>query len=652
MQVNGQTMPGTSDSLLLEELKMTRYDKDTSADAVILSDKGVFQLAADKNQYDFKKFSSRVLKIKILSKAGLEYGTHIIRLFNHTNFGEDMTYLSAATYNLENGKIIRSPFAMSELKETVIPNQITEEKFSLPNVKVGSVIYISYTIKSPYNVYFNWLFQYTIPVISSQVTLIIPPFCHYRYLMQNIDTNDLISHIWTDNTDRIIGNQHYEDLIFSYALKDIPAFKDDAFISTPEDYVMQIAFQFVKWDAKGFTALNGKTFMSTWTAFTDKLLLDYTYFGGYLYSKENYVAKLAKQLDLDKKPQIEKVKTIVNYVKAAYSWNYAYDILSDKKMDDFITDKSGNTAAINLFLTALLKAAGINANPVLISTRGHGKIKTNYPFLGLFNDVVCYVKTDSLSLLLDATEPALPYYAIPPQCTNGAGYIVQKNDSSWVDLKPQMPSGIMENLILKISPGFDSLHCRFNIKASGYSGYEYRKYAYKGYDTLNTQLLKNKEMHLSDSIKIFSLDKPEEPFSIIYSTSSPLSFEKTDSTKSSKVLFRPFLNEPVSDNPLKTDDRKYPIDMEFPHDYKYNSIVVIPAGFKLAEKPTDTEYAIPGGHAKFSYTVKQLSDGAVQFTSNLIFTVPVFEPSEYKELKKLYDVAIKKWKEPVILEKK
>jgi len=642
------------DSLLLEQLKMTKYNKDTSADAVVLSDVGNTYILGG-----FKKYSSRTIKIKILSQAGLSNGQWFIPLYNHNNFGEGITYLAATTYNLEDGRVISTPFDNKELyEEKYLSNErknspnIDVERIAMPNVKVGSVIWISYTIKSPYNGYFNWRFQSHIPEVLSEFNLIAPPFVHYMFHTQDIDTSKWVHFARRDNASDgiftnpgISGTKQYDDIIYTYAYKDVPAFKDETFIACEEDYIMQVGFQLSKIQTTLYST-SGFSNWNSWQLFTDKLLLDLTYFGGYLYSKEGYLNKTAKELKLEGKPEAEKVKTIVNYVKTNYKWNTAYDILSDKKMDDFITEKTGNSAAINLFLTALLKAADIDAKPVMLSTRAHGKIKVNYPFLNFFNDVICYVKTDSLSLLLDGTEPLLPYFALPPPCANGFGYIVQKNDSQWVDLKPQLSAKVMKTMVVQFSPNYDSINSQFTIKASGYSGYQYRKNWNEGYEKFSSMLTEGKGMEVKDSVKVFSMDNPEEPLSILFSASLPLL--KTDPAR---IIFSPFLSETIRDNPLKMSDRQYPVDMDYPHDYKYQSTIVIPAGYKLSEKPEEINYSIANGNATFSYKIKKISDNIIQFTSNMSFNIAVFKPTDYKALKDFYDVAIKKYKELVVLEK-
>jgi hypothetical protein len=56
-------------------------------------------------------------------------------------------------------------------------------------------------------------------------------------------------------------------------------------------------------------------------------------------------------------------------------------------------DKTGNVAEINLMLTAMLRYAGLNANPVLVSTRSNGI--AIFPNRTAFNYVIAAVENGS-----------------------------------------------------------------------------------------------------------------------------------------------------------------------------------------------------------------------------------------------------------------
>lgn len=88
------------------------------------------------------------------------------------------------------------------------------------------------------------------------------------------------------------------------------------------------------------------------------------------------------------------------------------------------TDKTGNVAEINLMLTSMLRYAGLEANPVLISTRSNGI--AYYPTIAAFNYVVSAVDISGELVLLDATEKYSNINVLPFRDLNWIGRLVKK----------------------------------------------------------------------------------------------------------------------------------------------------------------------------------------------------------------------------------
>jgi hypothetical protein len=91
----------------IDDLKMNRYDKDSSASAVVLADYGESILQYDQNK-GFVLHFERITRIKILTKDGLDQGNFSIPLYHDSGNDEKISGLKAVTYNLENGKIVES----------------------------------------------------------------------------------------------------------------------------------------------------------------------------------------------------------------------------------------------------------------------------------------------------------------------------------------------------------------------------------------------------------------------------------------------------------------------------------------------------------------------------------------------------------------
>src|SRR5690606_6295901 len=103
----------------------------------------------------------------------------------------------------------------------------------------------------------------------------------------------------------------------------------------------------------------------------------------------------------------------------------------------------GNIADINLMLTSMLRYAGINANPVLVSTRSHGI--SLFPTREGFNYVISAIEVENNVILLDATEKFTYPDILPERALNWYGRLIRKDGSSLqINL---MPTNISRQMV-------------------------------------------------------------------------------------------------------------------------------------------------------------------------------------------------------------
>ena len=172
-----------------EEFQMERYDKDPSAEAVVIYDIGssYFRLTDE----GYRLIFERKTKIKIFNKAGLKYAQFEIPYYIKNNDEEKIEELEGNTYNYENGIVRKTSL---DLKSTYIEKESENwmvKKFAMPDVKDGSIIEVSYRITTPY--FFNfrsWEFQNKIPVIYSEYVTKMIPFYEYNYILQGASKFD------------------------------------------------------------------------------------------------------------------------------------------------------------------------------------------------------------------------------------------------------------------------------------------------------------------------------------------------------------------------------------------------------------------------------------------------------------------------------
>ena len=87
-------------------------------------------------------------------------------------------------------------------------------------------------------------------------------------------------------------------------------------------------------------------------------------------------------------------------------------------------ERSGSSSEINLLLTLMLKNAGLDANPVIFSTRDNGWLSAFS--LQLQNSILFLqeLSIDGKIYLLDATSEFCPFGYLPPNDINGQGRVI------------------------------------------------------------------------------------------------------------------------------------------------------------------------------------------------------------------------------------
>jgi len=624
----------------ITELTMQSYTKDKSAEALVIYDVGKSYFVENTAGNGFNVIFERTTRIKIFSKAGLKYAQVEIPYYQEKDIYEDVYDIEGFTYNLENSELKRVPFDQKQVYKEKSTEAWNLKKFALPDVREGSVIEYRYKINSPYK--FNlhdWEFQWRIPVKYSEYTVRMIPFYTYTNLIQGVPKLDVFDSYEDTGIKTQFGSVSFNDMVYRYGLKDIPAFNDESFITSINDYIIKINFQL-----SGFTDMYGtkSEVLSTWPKMCNDLLKDGV-FGKYMSSSESKGEKLQEQFNLTGKKNIEVLEYLVDYVKMNYKWNDTYSTQTFKSLKQFMEEKSGNSANINLFLAGLLNSAKIQAFPVLISTRAHGKIKSEFPFLHFFNSVVVLVKIDSTWMLTDATEPFCAFNKIPPQCLNERGLIVKKNSQDWVTLVNNRISEKKYEMLLDLTPKLDSVTGRFSISATEYDAIDLRdKYLNSKKDF--KKIMEKNGLTIKDSILVSNLLETKKP--VVVSFNASIQIDTIDG----KLLVMPFLKESVTVNPLKQSNRDYPVDFTYAKSRTFETTISIPEGYFIKNLPQNA--LIDNANYHFSYEAKKVSEKSLIIISNYTFKKAVYEPAIYIGVKFFYDDIIRKLTEPLVFEKK
>jgi len=639
---------------------MSRYEKDSSASAVVLCDFG--ESSINYNQTSgFALNFERTTRIKILKKDGLEWADFQIQLYNDGASSEKISGLKAITYNLENGKIVETKAKSDGFFKEKFTDNVDLMKVALPNVKTGSVVEITYKINSDFLINFwDWEFQETIPVVWSEYRASIPEFFSYDKYMQGYIPLDIADEKVAPNAISITSKERgegggqrssqttfYTDKIdfsekkFRWVAKDVPAFKAEPFITTYKDYISKINFElaYIKYPNQPM-----QTVLGSWEEINKKYNESETF--GKVIAGNGFLKKTVETITAGMTSNEQKIGAIFNYVRQNVSWDETSRRSIDGSLKKVLDERKGTSAEINFLVASMLEKADIVVYPVLISTRDHGFVRETVPVTSQFNYMICVTEVNGKQVLLDATDKLLPIGIIPERCLNGNGLLISKQGYRWIKLVTPLKSKSYVSADLTIESNA-VLKGKVSLDRAGYSAQRSRK----------NYLAKAENDYVKDFIGSHAWEISKSEFKNAKEIDQ--SFKETHdiiindhaTTAGDVIYLNPFITMQEIENPFKSEKREYPVDFGSPMERMYLSKIVIPTGYALDELPKTQVFVLPENAARYVFNAVLYGD-VINITSHLQINKSLFVQDEYPHLREFYTRVVAKQAEQIVLKKK
>ena len=616
----------------IDELKEKVCPRDTSAVAAILFKKGFTRFDLDPEGH-FSLYTEINYKIKIYKKEGLKYSNQKGEYYVGGNNDEVVFFSNACTYNLVDDKIVKTKLkSESEFKESVNENW-KERKITLPAVKEGSIIEFTYILKSPYLSNLNdWYFQSEIPINYVEYSVTIPKYFEYRTVITGYQKIELKS-------EPVLSSRHGE-VEHTYTKSNVPALVEEDYVNNIKNYTSILKFELASIE---YPNRSKENIALDWEGAVKKIY-DNENFGQQL-KKNSYFEEDLKPLLQGVTTQDDKIKIIFNYVKSRMTWNNEYGYYCKEGVKNAYTTKVGNVAEINLMLTAMLRFADIDANPVLISTRNNGV--SIFPSRTSFNYVIAAVEIENDLILLDATSKIAFQNIIPKRALNWFGRIIRKEGSSkQVELTPKFVSKENVNAIIDLSYE-GKLMGKVRNQYTDYLAFSFReKYAKTEENSYLEKLEKNYGNIEINDYKLTNIDDLNNPVSETYTFNANNSVEIIGN----KMFFSPLLFFAENVNPFKQEKREYPIDFIFPMEDKYVLTINIPKGYAVESLPKPIVLSMNENIANLKFLITN-TDTQIQVSCSMKINWSVVPAEYYEELKAFFGEVIKKENEKIVLKK-
>ncbi len=561
----------------------------------------------------------RHVGLKVYKKEGIKWAKIVIPDWNEFGNRDILKKVKAVCYNLDNNKIVTTKLDAEGIIRFDNSNDI---EIQLKDVKEGSIVEFQYEISTRVH---EWYFQNLIPVHWSEFLIVNPKNYIYEIFVKG-------------SVPFFIYNKDYHGFT-RYVAKDVEPFILEEPITSILNHMAKVEYHLTKYLPNPNDTMN---YTTTWYEVCQDLISSEK-FGGCL-DGGLYLNDVKNEILAKDSTEIGIMISAHEKIKELIKWNNESSIFTDFSLRNALRIGIGNSADINLNLIVLLRKLGFNANPVVLATKDRGYLSQTKPSISNLNYVIAAVTINYNLYLLDATNPFLVVDMLPLLAHNDKGMFINDKTSYWVEFDNQLSYKSFHMNTFEL----DSLG-KFNgqVQSSreGYAAYEFRnEYTMLIEDSIDYKVFienENPGMKLT-SYTLENFDELYQPLKEVYEVEI---INNTGNTNE-MISFNPMFYNQLLTSPFKLESRSYPVEYSYKQDEFYILNLKIPNGYKVEHIPEDLLVTYPDNSAKFEFRTDILGT-QVQITSHMQINKLTFQPDEYPDLKKFFDMIVGKHSETI-----
>lgn len=629
----------------MEELTMSSYAQDTGAAAVVLADVGRTYFTYNSSKDDFDIIFEQHCRIKILKNSGYDAANIEIPVYHYGTAKESVSGLKAVTYNLVNGKMTETKLERKNIFDEKQSENWDKVKFTMPNIAVGSVFEFTYRIVSNIWMIRGWEFQRDIPVAWSEYEVSVPEYYDFLKIGQGYEPfyknssrteSASISYLNGGRTEALL----YTNYITYWSAKDLPGLANEKFIATPDDFATKVEFQIATIKLPGDLVRN---IFADWPE-VQKKFLEEEKFGSQInrsgFMKEELAAETSDCAD-----DLCKAHKVYEFIRRNMQWNERSSMYCETNVRKAFTDRVGNSAEINLALVAALREADLQADPVILSERSHGRVHPIHPLLHRFNYVIAAVRIGGKDVLLDATDKFVVFGQLPARCLNYQGRMISKDNSRWINLQNLGQSISMTTAELTLG-GDGTFEGKVSFSSNGYQAVNERKALFHSEEDHVKRLKDEKKNWEIANYRFENKEDLNKSLLCEYD----VRIAESAQAAGDLIFIDPMLTEGLGENPFKQEKRKLPIDLNYPTSKICNFTINLPEGYEIDELPKPLMLSLPDNSGSFSFSISQ-NGTKLTIMSNYHVKKTFYMPEFFQSLKEFHNLIVAKHAEQIVLRK-
>ena len=566
-----------------EEVNMTTYPADTSASVLILHRHHEIEIYVD-GKSGLMQRETIVERIKILKESGKDYPDYKIIYSVQTDPNESVSEIKVTTWNMEGGKKVKSALARNMIFNEKYDESHRSISFSAPDVRVGSVVEVRYTFRTPRVGSFGTLYlQKYQPVNISELVVQYPEMITFNKMTQG--AFPVKSDRTSEGKMTMMDNNRYDytSIKESYVAYDVPAMKEEPFMYYPDKYRLAMDYELSSFSIPGQVY---KSYSTTWDA-VDKIIYD----DGIVkeFCRKTKFEDQVKAIVAQGLSEEETIAAVRRVVLDAVRW--------DKTRTGIVPEtgkatREGEADAptLSALVACALKEAGFTVSPVFYRPRTYGPLKDYHVALSSYRAVLLKVVSPSGKVhFMDVVDNNAYLDVLPANCLVDRGRsLAETGLAAWENLAATQKKNLL-NVVVNLTPHPDG-------EVEG-------KTSVVGYNLCSTRLKYNRDKFQEEEEYVEDLEKEEkiEVVSLSFKgqdewspeCSVDYSFTARADVAGDRIYLKPFFSRFHDAAAFRSQERKFPVEFPYTESINISCSVAIPQGYEVESLPQSTAFSFP-----------------------------------------------------------
>jgi len=504
---------------------------------------------------------------------------------------ESLEYIEGNTWDNPNRSYPLDPEARRWIR---VNERYSVVEFTMPQVKPGSILEYRYTIRRRYIEELpDFPLMMEQPVDLAQVRLINSTFVRYR--MSQSNSRQALAYYETKaDTGRIRsvfrGRSAEPLLVQSWLASNIPALTEEPLSGPIDRHRWKMRFQ---WSEFG----NPRQYLENgWELVAAGLRRREGLFDNISASGE--ARELGARLGATQSDEKARMEYLFAYVRDKAVMSVHRGITDTDDPSKVLKGEAASPALINQVLIAVLQGAGLQAWPVLATSRDFGTIDPDFPSIYVFNRVLAGVRIGQTIHCLDASQRWNQAFIVPEEVVQTQGLWVSDQQSQWVTLStPESRS----DLYVSLKGEMDTRGELKGVLLSNHKGY-------KHVQLLERREQQNDPFELAEELLFRNTRRVSYLSGNMVELPDQSGFQLSLEIPNFALSFRdgleinPLLIGAIDQNPLISDNRRLPLLQPVPESFVLEAELKVPTGYRMPKAEDGMEITRAGARLRLDYT--------------------------------------------------